>query len=105
MPKQGRHDLQGLAQECLTAAAPRRTPGWQPYQVLTESSHRQAPGIAGSGKNAVKLFPWVHPQIAKGKGNSRGVYHGSGKNLFPVTWPSFATVTTDDSGKSRCLTG
>ena len=36
----------------------------------------------GSGRDAVKLLPWVHTVIANAKGNIRGVYHGvSSKHL------------------------
>ena len=59
--------------------------------------------MTGSGKPAVHLFPWVHTLIAKVKGNIRGGYHGLVKTICPATWPNFATVLTDDSGKTRCL--
>ncbi|NIN33623.1 MAG: DDE transposase, partial [Gammaproteobacteria bacterium] len=38
--------------------------------------------VTGSGRDAVKLLPWVHTVIANVKGNIRGVYHGvSSKHL------------------------
>ena len=58
------------------------TDGWQAYRVLNSESSFHIPIVTGSGKNAVKLFPWVHTLIANVKGNIRGVYHGvSDKHL------------------------
>ena len=46
---------------------------------------------------ASQFFGW--------KGNIREFTMASVKNIFSVTWPSFANGFTDDSGKTRCLTG
>ena len=35
------------------------------------------------GKNAARLFPWVHTLIANVKGNIRGVYHGVSDKHLP----------------------
>ena len=43
VPQAGRHDLKGMAQECLLAAATVRTDGWQAYRVLAEVPHRHEP--------------------------------------------------------------
>ena len=72
VPQVGRHDLKGMAQECLLAAATVRTDGWRAYRVLAEVTHRHEPVMTGSGKPAMHLSPWVHTLIAKVKGNIRG---------------------------------
>jgi len=72
VPQVGRHDLKGMAQECLVAAATVRTDGWRAYRVLAEVTHRHEPVMTGSGKPAMHLSPWVHTLIAKVKGNIRG---------------------------------
>lgn len=52
-----------------------RTDGWNAYGFLNSGSRIHQPEVAGSGKNAVKILPWVHTLIANVKGNFRGVYH------------------------------
>ena len=101
----GRHAIIGMAGQRLVAEATVRTDGCQPYQGLAELPHRQESVITGSGKNAVTLFPGVHTLIANVKGNIREFTMASVKNIFPVIWPSFANGFTDDSRKTRCLTG
>ena len=59
-----------------------RTDGWLAYGVFNSTESKHEPMVVGSGKNAVKLLPWVHTLIANAKGNIRGVYHGvSSKHL------------------------
>lgn len=59
-----------------------RTDGWIAYRVLDNDHSKHEPVVVGSGKNAVRLLPWVHTLIANIKGNIRGVYHGvSSKHL------------------------
>lgn len=59
-----------------------RTDGWIAYRVLDNEKSNHEPVVVGSGKNAVRLLPWVHTLIANIKGNIRGVYHGvSSKHL------------------------
>lgn len=59
-----------------------RTDGWRAYRILNSAQGRHQPVVVGSGKNAVKLLPWVHTVIANAKGNISGVYHGvSSKHL------------------------
>jgi transposase-like protein len=53
-----------------------RTDGWIAYRVLDNEKSKHEPVVVGSGKNAVRLLPWVHTLIANIKGNIRGVYHG-----------------------------
>lgn len=81
--KVGREDIQDMARECLAAEATVRTDGWQAYGTLESLSHRHHPVITGSGKQAVKLFPWVHTLIANAKGNIRGIYHGVSNKHLP----------------------
>jgi transposase-like protein len=83
VPTVGRQDIKGMALECLVPAATVRTDGWQSYRVLKELSHQHEPVVTGSGRNAVKLFPWVHTLIANVKGNIRGVYHGVSEKHLP----------------------
>lgn len=52
------------------------TDGWRAYGVLNHGQRKHKPVSVSSGKNAVKLLPWVHTMIANVKGNIRGVYHG-----------------------------
>lgn len=89
VPKVGRNDIKGMAQECLVAEATVRTDGWRPYGVLAELSHHHQPVITGSGKNAVNLFPWVHTLIANVKGNIRGIYHGVSEKHLPFYLAEF----------------
>lgn len=59
-----------------------RTDGWRSYGIFNSPEGRHQPFVVGSGRNAVKLLPWVHTLIANVKGNIRGVYHGvSSKHL------------------------
>ena len=59
-----------------------RTDGWPSYGIFDSAQGEHQPVITGSGRNAVKLLPWVHTLIANVKGNIRGVYHGvSSKHL------------------------
>jgi len=59
-----------------------RTDGWPAYGILNSAQGEHQPVVTGSGRNAVKLLPWVHTVIANVKGNIRGVYHGvSSKHL------------------------
>jgi hypothetical protein len=53
-----------------------RSDGWQAYRVLNSESSFHVTTVTGSGKNAGRLFSWVHSLIANVKGNIRGVYHG-----------------------------
>jgi transposase-like protein len=72
--KHMRDHLQG---ECVV-----RTDGWRAYGVFSSTEGEHQPMVVGSGKNAVKLLPWVHTLIANSKGIIRGVYHGvSSKHL------------------------
>jgi hypothetical protein len=71
-----------MAQACLAVEVVAGMDGWQADGVLNSESSLHIPIVTGSGKNAVKLFPWVHPLIVNVKGNIRGVYHGvSDKHL------------------------
>jgi transposase-like protein len=59
-----------------------RTDGWPAYGIFDSAQGEHQPVVTGSGRNAVKLLPWVHTLIANVKGNIRGVYHGvSSKHL------------------------
>lgn len=59
-----------------------RTDGWPSYGIFDSAQGEHQPVLTGSGRNAVKLLPWVHTLIANVKGNIRGVYHGvSSKHL------------------------
>ena len=58
------------------------TDGWRAYAVLDSTQSKHEPVVVGSGKNAIKVLPWVHTLIGNIKGNIRGVYHGvSSKHL------------------------
>jgi len=73
------HDI---AQATLDENVVVRTDGWVAYRVLDNDQSKHEPVVVGSGKNAVRLLPWVHTLIANVKGNIRGVYHGvSSKHL------------------------
>ena len=41
-----------------------RTDGWIAYRVLDNEKSKHEPVVVGSGKNAVRLLPWVHSLIA-----------------------------------------
>ena len=59
-----------------------RTDGWPSYGIFDSAQGEHQPVVTGSGRDAVKLLPWVHTVIANVKGNIRGVYHGvSSKHL------------------------
>jgi transposase-like protein len=59
-----------------------RTDGWPAYGIFDSAQGEHKPVVTGSGRNAVKLLPWVHTLIANVKGNIRGVYRGvSSKHL------------------------
>jgi len=53
-----------------------RTDGWKAYRVLNSEDTGHDPITIGSGKNAVKVLPWVHTMIGNIKGIVRGVHHG-----------------------------
>lgn len=76
------NEIHKIAQEVLDQNVLVRTDGWLAYRVLNNDQSEHKPVVIGSGKNAVKLLPWVHTLIANIKGNVRGVYHGvSNKHL------------------------
>jgi len=82
VPRVSGDEIKAMAQACLAAEVVARTDGWQAYRVLNSESSFHVPIVTGSGKNAGRLFPWVHTLIANVKGNIRGVYHGvSDKHL------------------------
>jgi len=82
VPKVSGDEIKAMAQACLATEVVARTDGWQAYRVLNSESSFHIPIVTGSGKNAGRLFPWVHTLIANVKGNIRGVYHGvSDKHL------------------------
>ncbi len=64
--------IDGRLGENVTA----RTDGWKAYGFLNAGKRKHQPVVVGSGKNAVKVLPWVHIMIANVKGNIRGIYHG-----------------------------
>lgn len=53
-----------------------RTDGWRSYGSLNSGKMQHYPVVIGSGKNAIKVLPWVHTLIANVKGTIRGVYRG-----------------------------
>ena len=72
-----------LVQERLTAAVVVRTDGWQGYSALDSLPGRHERVVPGSGKEAVKVLPWVHTLIANVKGNIRGSHHGVSQKHLP----------------------
>jgi hypothetical protein len=60
-----------------------RTGFWQAYRALNSKLSFHVATVTVSGKNAARLFPWVHPLITNVKGNIRGVYHGVGDKHLP----------------------
>ena len=66
-----------------------RTDGWRAYGVLASEQSEHEPQVVGSGKNAVKVLPWVHTLIANMKGNIRGVYHGVSPKHLERYLPEF----------------
>ena len=105
VPRVSGDEIKAMAQACLAAEVVARTDGWQAYRVLKSESSFHLPTVTGSGKNAVRLFPWVHTLIANVKGNIRGVYHGVVTSTCPVIWRNFVTASIDASGNPKCLTG
>ena len=66
---------QGL-KDRLEEDAELRTDGWRSYGSLNSSKMKHYPVVIGTGKNAIKVLPWVHTLIANVKGTIRGVYRG-----------------------------
>lgn len=66
-----------------------RTDGWRAYAVLDSAQSKHEPVIVGSGKNAIKVLPWVHTLIGNIKGNIRGVYHGVSSKHLNLYLPEF----------------
>jgi transposase-like protein len=83
VPKVGAAEIAGVVRECLEAEAIARTDGWRAYRIIASLPQRHEPVVTGSGKNAGRLFPWVHTLIADVKGNIRGVYHGVSDKHLP----------------------
>ena len=54
-------EIKAMPQACLAPEVVARTDGWQAYRVLNSQSSFHVPIVTGSGKNAVRLFPWVLP--------------------------------------------
>ncbi len=82
VPREACDEIKAMAQAC-------RQQGWWPAPMAgkpigsnSESSFH-VPTVTGSGKNAGRLFPWVHTLIANVKGNIRGVYHGVSDKHLP----------------------
>jgi len=83
VPRVSGDEIKAMAQACLATEVVARTDGWQAYRVLNSESSFHVPTVTGSGKNAGRLFPWVHTLIANVKGNIRGVYHGVSDKHLP----------------------
>jgi transposase-like protein len=83
VPRVSAAEIQALVEERLTAAVVVRTDGWQGYTVLDSPPGRHEWVVPGSGKEAVKVLPWVHTLIANVKGNIRGVHHGVSQKHLP----------------------
>jgi transposase-like protein len=66
---------QGL-KDCLEEDVELRTDGWRSYGSLHSGKMKHSPVVIGTGKNAIKVLPWVHTLIANVKGTIRGVYRG-----------------------------
>ena len=82
VPTVSAHQIHEMAHTALGEAAVVRTDGWLVYRILNSNQRTHEPVVVGEGRNAVKVFPWVHTLIANIKGNIRGVYHGvSNKHL------------------------
>jgi len=69
-------DISKAIDELLGEDVKARTDGWKSYGFLNSGKRKHQPIVVGSGKNAVKVLPWVHILIANVKGNIRGIYHG-----------------------------
>ena len=50
------------------------TDGWRAYGSLNSDTIKHFPVVARSGRNAVKVLPWVHTLIANVKGTIHGIY-------------------------------
>ena len=46
------------------------------HGFLKSGKRKHQPVVVGSGKNAVKVLPWIHIMIANVKRNIRGICHG-----------------------------
>jgi hypothetical protein len=82
-----------------------RTDGWQAYRVLNSESSFHVPTVTGSGKNAARLFPWVHTLITNVKGNIRGVYHGFSDKHLTRYLAEFCYRFNRRFWEPKCLTG
>jgi transposase-like protein len=83
VPRVSGEEIQALVQERLVAEVVVKTDGWQGYSFLDGSPRRHEWLVPGSGKEAVKVLPWVHTLIANIKGNIRGVHHGVSPKHLP----------------------
>jgi transposase-like protein len=83
VPRVSGEEIQTLVQERLVAEVVVKTDGWQGFSFLDGSPRRHEWLVPGSGKEAVKVLPWVHTLIANIKGNIRGVHHGVSPKHLP----------------------
>lgn len=72
----GADQISQALKDHLEEAAELRTDGWRSYGSLNTGKMKHSPVVVGSGKNAIKVLPWVHTLIANVKGTIRGVYRG-----------------------------
>jgi hypothetical protein len=64
VPRVSGEEIQTLVRERLAAEMMVKTDDWQGYSVLDGSPGRHEWLVLGSGKEAVKVLPWVHTLIA-----------------------------------------
>jgi len=83
VPRVSGEEILALVRERLATEVVVKTDGWQGYSFLDGSSRRHEWLVPGSGKEAVKVLPWVHTLIANIKGNIRGVHHGVSPKHLP----------------------
>jgi len=84
VPRVSGEEIQALVRERLVKEVVVKTDGWQGYSVLDDPPRRRHEWLVpGSGKEAVKVLPWVHTLIANIKGNIRGVHHGVSQKHLP----------------------
>jgi transposase-like protein len=84
VPRVSGAEIQALVRERLVEEVVVKTDGWQGYSFLDDSPRRRHKWLVpGSGKEAVKVLPWVHTLIANIKGNIRGVHHGVSQKHLP----------------------
>jgi transposase-like protein len=69
------HHLKRFATKVIAQGSKLRTDGWGAYRVVAKAGYEHEAIVAGSGREAVQTFPWIHTFIGNMKRMVLGTHH------------------------------